>query len=93
MHGVYNLENKEVNLHGTLKTEAELSEMSTGFKSVLLKPLNVVFKKKHAGAEVPVHLIGTYKNPEFGLDLPIKKSDDKAKAKSQPQPKSTAAAN
>jgi AsmA-like C-terminal region len=93
VHGVYNLENKEVNLHGTLKTEAELSEMSTGFKSVLLKPLNVVFKKKHAGAEVPVHLIGTYKNPEFGLDLPIKKSDDKAKAKSRPQPKSTAAAN
>ena len=90
-HGVYNLENKEVNLHGTLRTEAQLSQMSTGFKSVLLKPLNVVFKKKHAGAEVPVHLIGTYQNPDFGLDLPIKKSDDKAEAK--PQPKPTTAVN
>jgi hypothetical protein len=89
-HGEYNLENKEVNLHGTLRTEAELSEMSSGFKSVLLKPLNVVFRKKHAGAEVPVHLIGTYRNPDFGLDLPIKKSDDKAKPQSPPK---TAAAN
>jgi hypothetical protein len=89
VHGIYNLENKEINLHGTLRTEAELSQMSSGFKSVLLKPLNVLFKKKHAGAEVPIHLIGTYKNPDVGMDLPIKKSDDKAKSQS----KSTAAAN
>jgi len=97
VHGVYNLENKEINLHGTLKTEAELSEMSTGFKSALLKPLNIVFKKKHAGAEVPVHLIGTYKHPEFGLDLPIKQSNDKAKPDNKPKPddkpKSTAVTN
>jgi hypothetical protein len=91
MHGLYNLENKEVNFHGTLKTEAEFSHMTTGFKSVLLKPLNAVFQKKHAGAELPVHLLGTYKEPEFGLDLPIKKSNDKAKP--TPQSKATAAAN
>ena len=80
MNGTYNLESLVVNLHGTLKTEAELSEMSSGFKSVLLKPFNVLFKKKHAGAVVPVHLIGTYQDPHAGLDLPVKASPDKPPA-------------
>jgi hypothetical protein len=69
MHGTFNLENHKVDLHGTLKTEAEFSHMTTGFKSVLLKPFNVFFKKKHAGAVVPAHLIGTYEHPETGVDI------------------------
>lgn len=80
MNGTYNLETEVVDLHGTLTTEAELSQMTSGFKSVLLKPFNVFFKKKHAGAVVPVHLIGTYKNPHAGLDLPAKASPEKAPA-------------
>jgi len=79
-HGTYNLESTVVDLHGTLKTDAELSKMNSGFKSVLLKPFNIFFQRKHVGAELPVHLIGTYHAPEFGLDLPIKKSADKATA-------------
>jgi hypothetical protein len=71
MHGTYNLESEAVNLHGTLKTDAEFSKMTGGFKSVLLKPFNVLFKRKHAGAVVPVHLVGTYAKPEVGLDLPV----------------------
>lgn len=74
MHGTYNLQSEVVDLHGTLKTDAELSKMSSGFKSVLLKPFDVFFKRKNAGAVVPVHLIGTYKNPQPGLDLPVKSS-------------------
>jgi hypothetical protein len=79
-HGTYNVESTVVDLHGTLKTDAEFSKMSSGFKSVLLKPFNIFFQRKHVGAELPVHLIGTYHAPEFGLDLPIKKSADKATA-------------
>jgi hypothetical protein len=71
MHGTYNLESEAVDLHGTLKTDAEFSKMTGGFKSVLLKPFNVFFKRKHAGAVVPVHLVGTYAKPEVGLDLPV----------------------
>jgi AsmA-like C-terminal region len=70
MQGTYNLENKKIDLHGTLKTEAELSQMTTGFKSALLKPFNGFFKKKHHGAVVPVHMLGTYEAPQVGLDLP-----------------------
>jgi AsmA-like C-terminal region len=70
MHGTYNLQSEVVNLHGTLKTEAELSKMTSGFKSALLKPFDIFFKRKHAGAVLPVHLIGTYKHAQAGLDLP-----------------------
>ncbi len=71
MHGTYNLESEAVNLHGTLKTDVEFSKMTSGFKSVLLKPFDVLFKRKHAGAVVPVHLTGTYAAPQIGLDLPV----------------------
>ena len=71
MHGTYNLESEAVDLHGTLKTDAEVSKMTGGFKSALLKPFDVFFKRKHAGAAVPVHLLGTYAAPEPGLDLPV----------------------
>ena len=70
MHGTYNLETEKIDLHGTLKTDAELSHMTEGVKSALLKPLNIFFKRKHAGAVAPVHLVGTYRHPEPGLDLP-----------------------
>jgi AsmA-like C-terminal region len=68
-HGTYDLISEKIDLHGTLTMEAELSEASTGFKSVLLKPLNRFFKKKYAGSEVGVHLTGTYRNPSFGTSL------------------------
>jgi hypothetical protein len=84
MHGTYNLESEAVDLHGTLKTDVELSKMTVGVKSVLLKPFDVFFKRKHAGAAVPVHLTGTYAAPQFGLDLPV------PAPKSSPQPSAAA---
>jgi hypothetical protein len=69
MHGTYNLQSTALNLHGILKTDSELSQMSGGFKSTLLKPFNGLFKRKHAGAVLPVHLLGTYHAPEAGLDV------------------------
>jgi hypothetical protein len=73
MHGTFNLENQQVDLHGTLKTDVEISKMTDGYKSVLLKPFDSIFKRKHAGAEIPVRLVGTYQDPHAGLDLPVKK--------------------
>ncbi len=74
MHGTYNLESRVVDLHGTLRTEEEFSEMTSGFKSVVLRPFDVFFRRKHAGAVMPVHLMGTYDAPQPGLDLPAKKA-------------------
>ncbi len=69
MEGTYNLENEQIDFHGTLKTEAKLSQDTTGIKSALLKPLDPLFKRKKAGAVVPVKMSGTYHDPKFGFDV------------------------
>ena len=69
MDGTYNLENEQIDFHGTLKTDAELSQDTTGIKSALLKPLNPLFKRKKAGAVIPVKMTGTYHDPSFGFDV------------------------
>jgi hypothetical protein len=68
MNGTYNLSSEQIDFHGMLKTEAELSQETTGIKSALLKPLDPLFKRKKAGAAVAVKMTGTYKNPQFGFD-------------------------
>ena len=73
LHGTYNLEDTKIDFHGDLKTEASLSDDSSGVKAVLLKPLDPLFKRKHAGAVVPVEMTGTYHNPHFGVSLQPKK--------------------
>ncbi len=69
LHGTYNLENHQVNLHGNMRVETRISKTTTGFKSLLLKVLDPIFKKKKKGEIVPVHILGTYEKPDFGLDL------------------------
>jgi hypothetical protein len=71
-NGTYNLLNERVDLHGKLGTEAKFSQTTGGFKSVLLKPFDALFKGKHHAAVVPVKLTGTYSNPQAGLDLGAK---------------------
>lgn len=71
-HGTYNLEDTKIDFHGDLKTDASISKETTGAKAILLKPLDPLFKRKHAGAVVPVAATGTYANPQFGLALPGK---------------------
>jgi hypothetical protein len=43
--------------------------MIGGWKGLLLKPADHMFKKDGAGTEVPIHVAGTYKNPDFGVDV------------------------
>jgi hypothetical protein len=73
LQGTYNLGDTKIDFHGDLKTEASLSDDSSGVKAVLLKPLDPLFKKKHAGAEVSVEMTGTYHDPHFGVSLQPKK--------------------
>lgn len=77
MDGTYNLLNERVDIRGTLKTEAKLSQTTTGIKSVLLKPFDPFFKKKRSGATIPVEMTGTYNHPHFGIDLTPRASRDK----------------
>lgn len=68
--GSFNLLNEQVDVTGTLRMDTDLSHATTGVKSLLLKPIDPLFKKKHAGTVAPVHLSGTYDHPTVGLRLP-----------------------
>lgn len=72
LNGTYNLENSKIDFHGDLKTESSLSDDTTGAKAILLKPVSPLFKRKHAGAVVPVQMSGSYNDPHFGVALPGK---------------------
>ena len=69
MHGTYNLTDKRVNLSGKMKMQATVSQATHGVKSFFLKLLDPFFKKKKAGAEVPVTMKGSYGHTHFSAGL------------------------
>jgi hypothetical protein len=75
--GNFNLLNEHVDVTGTLHMVTDLSHATTGVKSILLKPVDPLFKKKNQGTVAPVRLSGTYDHPTVGLDLPGDKNTKK----------------
>jgi hypothetical protein len=69
LKGTYALEGGGLAFTGTAKMQATVSKMVGGWKGLLLKPADRFFKKDGAGTEVPIHISGTYKNPDFGVDV------------------------
>jgi hypothetical protein len=70
--GTFNLITKQVDLRGTVATQATLSEAAGGgITSFLLKPLNVFFRdnKRSAGAVLPVSIVGTYPHAKAQISL------------------------
>ncbi len=67
--GDYSLDGKEFDFHGTARMKAKLSQMTTGWKSVLLKPVDPFFSKNGFGTQLPVKITGTRSAPHFGLDF------------------------
>ena len=67
--GVYSLDGNEFDFHGKARLDAKLSQMVTGWKSILLKPVDPFFRKDGAGTELPVRVTGTKSEPHFGLDF------------------------
>jgi hypothetical protein len=65
LSGTFDIVSERIDLQGKLATQAELSQMKTGISSVFLKLLNPVFKRRRAGAVVPVSITGTYADPQF----------------------------
>jgi hypothetical protein len=69
MTGDYGLDGKEFDFHGTVRLDATVSQMTTGWKSILLKPVDPFFSKNGAGTEVSIRITGTQSEPHFGLDF------------------------
>lgn len=67
--GQYSLDGETFDFHGLLRLDARLSQMTTGWKSILLKPVDPFFRKHGAGTELPFKISGTRDEPHFGLDF------------------------
>jgi hypothetical protein len=84
LDGQYSLDGKTFDFHGTLKLDAKLSQMMTGWKSILLKPVDPFFHKNGAGTQVPFKITGTKDEPHFGLDFGHKDDSPKDGSKDHP---------
>jgi hypothetical protein len=81
LNGIYSLDGDQFNFHGDARLQAKVSQMVTGWKSLLLKPVDPFFSKNGAGTEVPIQITGTKSEPHIGLDFGHKKNEG-----SQPKP-------
>ena len=64
------MDGKKFDFHGTVRTQATLSQMvASPWKSWMLKAVDPFFHKHGAGAEIPIKISGTNSAPKFGLDL------------------------
>jgi hypothetical protein len=69
LDGTYSLRDQQIDFTGSLRLQAKLSQMTTGWKSVALKPFDRLFEKNGAGTFVPIRITGTGSDPHFGLDV------------------------
>jgi hypothetical protein len=68
LDGVYGLRSEQIDFHGGVQLQGKLSNMTTGWKSLLLKPADPLFR--HNGKTVlPIKITGTKSDPKFGLDF------------------------
>jgi AsmA-like protein len=68
LSGTYGMRSERIDFKGTLFLDAKISETVTGFKSVLLKALDPLFKGEKGGSAIPIQISGNRGNPSFGLD-------------------------
>jgi len=69
MNGTYSILNKRVDMRGKMRMNATVSQATTGAKSFFLKVVDPFYKKKHAGAEVPITMTGVYGHTHFAAKL------------------------
>lgn len=67
--GAYSLNAGAFEFLGHIRTDAEASQMVTGWKSALLKPFDSIFKKNGAGLQLPISISGANNNVHFGLAM------------------------
>jgi hypothetical protein len=70
MEGKVELLGSTFEFHGKVRTEATASQMTTGWKSMLLSPFDKLLKKNGAGVELPIKMTGTRSAYDLRLDFP-----------------------
>jgi AsmA-like C-terminal region len=68
--GTYALKRETLDFKGQLLLDAKISQTVTGWKSLLLKVVDPLFKQKDgSGSAIPIKIGGTRNAPDFGLDM------------------------
>jgi hypothetical protein len=69
--GTYGLRSEAIEMDGSLRMQATISEAAGGggIKGALLKLVDPLFRKKGAGAVIPIKVRGTRSDPKFGVDV------------------------
>ena len=67
LNGVYSMDGRLFEFKGHVRTDATASQMVSGWKGWLLKPLDPFLKKNGAGLELPIEVSGTEGDLHFGL--------------------------
>ena len=70
MEGKIELVGSTFEFHGKVRTQATASQMTTGWKSLLLSPFDRLLKKNGAGLELPIKVTGTRSTYDLRLDFP-----------------------
>jgi hypothetical protein len=68
LDGAYDLYSERLDFSGDLRLDAKLSQTVTGFKSLLLKPVDPFFRKQ-GKTVLPVRITGLRSDPKFQLQL------------------------
>jgi hypothetical protein len=69
LDGTYALQDQQIDFSGSLRLQATVSQLTKGWKSVLLKPFDPLFEKQGAGTFVPITVTGTGSDPRFGVNF------------------------
>ena len=68
--GNYGLKRETLDFKGQLLLDAKISQTTTGWKSLLLKVVDPLFKQKDgSGSAIPIKISGSRNAPDFGLDM------------------------
>jgi hypothetical protein len=66
--GLFDVAEDKLDFHGALMLDAKVSETQTGWKRWVLKPVDPFFSKRGAGTFLHIKVVGSAKDPQFGLD-------------------------
>ena len=66
--GLFDMAADTLDFHGALMLDAKISQTQSGWKRWVLKPVDPFFSKHGAGTFLHIKVVGSARNPQFGLD-------------------------
>ena len=66
--GSYGIYSEQIDMRGTARLQAKVSQTMSGWKRWALKPVDPFFSKNGAGTFLPIRIEGTRQSPQFGRD-------------------------